>query len=135
MEYRDLRDFIDQLERGGDLNRISRRISPNLEITEISDRVLRAGGPALLFENPGESKIPLLSNLFGTEQRVAQALGEDNASALREVGKLLAFLKEPAPPKGFKEAMKTLPIYKKILDMSPKEVRKAPCQEIQYRAL
>src|SRR5210317_329879 len=132
MEYRDLRDFIDQLERGGDLNRISKSISPDLEITEISDRVLRAGGPALLFENPGNSKIPLLSNLFGTEQRVAQALGEDNASALREVGKLLAFLKEPAPPKGFKEAMKTLPIYKKILDMSPKSVKNPKCQQIQF---
>ena len=131
MEYRDLRDFIDQLERGGDLKRISQRISPNLEITEISDRVLRAGGPALLFENPGASKIPLLSNLFGTEQRVAQALGEDNAAALREVGKLLAFLKEPAPPKGFKEAMRTLPIYKKILDMSPKSVKNPKCQQIQ----
>jgi 4-hydroxy-3-polyprenylbenzoate decarboxylase len=133
MEYKDLRDFIDQLERGGDLKRISKRISPNLEITEISARVLRAGGPALLFENPGESKIPLLSNLFGTEQRVAQALGEDNAAALREVGKLLAFLKEPAPPKGFKEAMKTLPIYKKILDMSPKSVKNPKCQQIQLR--
>ncbi len=131
MEYKDLRDFIDQLERGGDLKRISQRISPNLEITEISDRVLRAGGPALLFENPGASKIPLLSNLFGTEQRVAQALGEDNAAALREVGKLLAFLKEPAPPKGFKEAMRTLPIYKKILDMSPKSVKNPKCQQIQ----
>ena len=133
MEYKDLRDFIDQLERGGDLKRISKRISPNLEITEISARVLRAGGPALLFENPGESKIPLLSNLFGTEQRVAQALGEDNAAALREVGKLLAFLKEPAPPKGFKEAMKTLPIYKKILDMSPKSVKNPKCQQVQLR--
>jgi len=132
MEYKDLRDFIDQLERGGDLKRISKPVSPNLEITEIADRVLRAGGPALLFEHPGESRIPLLSNLFGTEQRVAQALGEDNASALREVGKLLAFLKEPAPPKGFKDAMKTLPIYKKILDMSPKSVKNPKCQEIQF---
>ena len=131
MEYKDLRDFIDQLERGGDLKRISKRISPNLEITEISDRVLRSGGPALLFENPGESNMPLLANLFGTEQRVAQALGEDNAAALREVGKLLAFLKEPAPPKGFKEAMKTLPIYKKILDMSPKSVKNPKCQQVQ----
>jgi 4-hydroxy-3-polyprenylbenzoate decarboxylase len=134
MEYRDLRDFIDQLERGGDLKRISKPVSPNLEITEISDRVLRAGGPALLFEHPGESKIPLLCNLFGTEQRVAQALGEDNAAALREVGKLLAFLKEPAPPRGFKEAMKTLPIYKKVLDMSPKSVKNPKCQEIQILA-
>ena len=134
MEYRDLRDFIAQLEKDGDLKRISQRVDPNLEITEISDRVLRAGGPALLFEQPGDSSIPLLSNLFGTERRVAQALGEDNAASLREVGKLLAFLKEPAPPKGFKDAMKTLPIYKKILDMSPKEVKKGKCQEIQYRA-
>jgi 4-hydroxy-3-polyprenylbenzoate decarboxylase len=131
MEYKDLRDFIDQLEKGGDLKRISKQVSPNLEITEISDRVLRAGGPALLFEHPGESKIPLLSNLFGTQQRVAQALGEDNVAALREVGKLLAFLKEPAPPKGFIDAMKTLPIYKKILDMSPKSVKNPKCQEIQ----
>jgi 4-hydroxy-3-polyprenylbenzoate decarboxylase len=134
MEYRDLRDFIAQLEKNGDLKRISQRVDPNLEITEISDRVLRAGGPALLFEQPGDSNIPLLSNLFGTERRVAQALGEDSAASLREVGKLLAFLKEPAPPKGFKDAMKTLPIYKKILDMSPKEVKKGKCQEIQYRA-
>jgi 4-hydroxy-3-polyprenylbenzoate decarboxylase len=132
MEYRDLRDFIDQLEKNGDLKRISQRIDPNLEITEISDRVLRAGGPALLFEKPGDCSIPLLANLFGTEQRVAQALGEDSSASLREVGKLLAFLKEPAPPKGFKDAMKTLPIYKKILDMSPKVVKKGKCQEIQF---
>ena len=132
MEYKDLRDFIDQLEKDGDLKRISQSVDPNLEITEISARVLRAGGPALLFEHPGDSKIPLLANLFGTEQRVAQALGADQAAALREVGKLLAFLKEPEPPKGFKDAMKTLPIYKKILDMSPKMVKKPKCQEVQY---
>ncbi|MDH3447183.1 MAG: 4-hydroxy-3-polyprenylbenzoate decarboxylase [Gammaproteobacteria bacterium] len=133
MEYRDLRDFINQLEKNGDLKRISQRVDPNLEITEIATRVLRSGGPALLFEQPGDSKIPLLANLFGTEKRVAQALGEDNATSLREVGKLLAFLKEPAPPRGFKEAMQTLPIYKKILDMSPKMVKKPKCQEIQLR--
>ena len=132
MEYRDLRDFIAQLEKNGDLKRIEQRIDPYLEITEISDRVLRAGGPALLFERPGDSDIPLLANLFGTEQRVAQALGEENAASLRDVGKLLAFLKEPSPPKGFREAIKTLPIYKKILDMAPKEVKKACCQEIRY---
>ena len=132
MEYRDLRDFIDQLEKQGDLKRIDQRVDPNLEITEISDRVLRSGGPALLFENPANSSIPVLANLFGTERRVALALGEDNAASLREVGKLLAFLKEPEPPKGFKDALKTLPIYKKILDMTPKEVKKAKCQEIRY---
>jgi len=134
MQYRDLRDFIGQLERDGDLKRISKPVATELEITEISDRVLRAGGPALLFENPGGSAIPLLANLFGTEQRVARALGEDNAANLREVGKLLAYLKEPAPPKGFKDALKSLPIYRKILDMSPKVVKKGLCQEVQYHA-
>ena len=133
MEYRDLRDFIEKLEQQGELKRISQPVSPDLEITEIADRVLRARGPALLFERPGDSRMPLLANLFGTEQRVAMALGEDNTTSLREVGKLLAFLKEPAPPKGFKEAMKTLPIYKKVLDMSPKSVKNAPCQQIQLR--
>jgi 4-hydroxy-3-polyprenylbenzoate decarboxylase len=132
MKYQDLRDFIDQLESDGDLKRVQQSVDPNLEITEISDRVLRAGGPALLFENPLGSEIPLLANLFGTEQRVALALGEDNATSLREVGKLLAFLKEPEPPKGFKDAMRTLPIYRKILDMSPKLVKKGKCQEIQF---
>ena len=133
MEYKDLRDFIGQLELAGDLKRISRRIDPNLEITEIADRVLRAGGPALLFEQVGDSKIPLLANLFGTERRVAQALGEEQVASLREIGKLLAFLKEPAPPRGFKDAMKTLPIYKKVLDMSPKSVKNAKCQEIRLK--
>ncbi len=132
MEYRDLRDFIEQLERDGELKRISQRIDPHLEITEIADRVLRRGGPALLFERPGDSDIPLLANLFGTELRVALAMGEDQVAALREIGKLLAFLKEPAPPKGFRDALKTLPIYKKVLDMSPKLVKKPPCQEIRF---
>ena len=85
MEYRDLRDFIDQLEQAGDLKRIRQRVDPNLEVTEISDRVLRAGGPALLFEQAGDSKIPLLANLFGTEKRVAQALGAEQVTALREI--------------------------------------------------
>ncbi len=131
MEYRDLRDFIEQLERDGELKRVSRKVDPHLEVTEIADRVLRRGGPALLFERPGDSDIPLLANLFGTERRVARAMGEDQVAALREIGKLLAFLKEPAPPKGFRDALKTLPIYKKILDMSPKLVKKAPCQEVR----
>ena len=129
MSYRDLREFIEALEAGGDLKRIHARVDPHLEITEVADRVLRAGGPALLFEHPGDSPMPLLANLFGTEQRVAAALGEEQASTLREVGKLLAFLKEPEPPKGFKAAMKTLPIYRKVLDMSPKLVKKPLCQQ------
>jgi len=129
MAFMDLREFIEQLELDHDLKRISQRIDPYLEITEISDRTLRAKGPALLFEKAGDSKIPLLANLFGTEQRVARAMGEFQTEALREIGKLLAFLKEPEPPKGFKEALKTLPIYRKVLDMSPKLVKNPKCQE------
>ena len=131
MRYRDLREFIEQLEKDGDLKRISQRIDPNLEITEIAQRTLRQQGPALLFEQAGDSKIPLLANLFGTEQRVARAMGASQLESLREVGKLLAFLKEPEPPTGFIDAIKTLPIYKKILDMSPRHVGKPKCQQIK----
>jgi 4-hydroxy-3-polyprenylbenzoate decarboxylase len=131
MRYRDLREFIEQLEKDGDLKRITQRIDPKLEITEIADRTLKRQGPALLFEQPGDSKIPLLANLFGTEQRVARAMGVDQLESLREVGKLLAFLKEPEPPKGFIDALKTLPIYKKILDMSPRQVSKPKCQQLK----
>ncbi len=134
MRYRDLREFIEQLEKDGELKRISQRIDPNLEITEIADRTLRRKGPALLFEQAGDSKIPLLANLFGTEQRVARALGDSQLNSLREVGKLLAFLKEPEPPKGFIDAIKTLPIYKKILDMSPRLVSKPKCQQVKISA-
>ena len=133
MAYRDLREFIEQLENAGDLKRISQKVDPDLEITEVSDRTLRAKGPALLFEQAGESDIPLLANLFGTEQRVAQAMGESQAESLREIGRLLAFLKEPEPPKGFKEALKTLPIYKKVLDMAPKLVKNPKCQQIIFK--
>jgi 4-hydroxy-3-polyprenylbenzoate decarboxylase len=130
MKYRDLRDFIDLLERQGELKRITQEVDPHLEMTEICDRTLRAGGPALLFENPKGSDMPVLGNLFGTPRRVALGMGEDSVEALREVGKLLAFLKEPDPPKGMKEAWKTLPVFKKVLDMAPKTVKKAPCQEV-----
>jgi len=129
VKYRDLRDFIDQLESMGELKRISAEVDPNLEITEICDRTLRAKGPALLFENPKGSDIPLLGNLFGTPERVAYGMGESNTEALREVGKLLAFLKEPDPPKGIKDAWQTLPIFKKVLDMAPKKIRNAECQK------
>jgi len=131
MHYHDLREFIDQLEKEGDLKRISQRIDPNLEITEIADRTLRQQGPALLFERAGDSSIPLLANLFGTEQRVARAMGASQLESLREVGKLLAFLKEPEPPSGFIDAIKTLPIYKKVLDMSPRVVKNPKCQQIK----
>ena len=130
MKYRDLRDFIHLLEQRGELKRITAEVDPYLEITEICDRTLRAGGPALLFENPKGYDIPLLGNLFGTPERVALGMGEESVEALREVGKLLAFLKEPEPPKGFKDAWEKLPIFKQVLNMGPKVVRKAPCQEV-----
>lgn len=130
MKYKDLRDFIDQLEKQGELKRISREVDPNLEITEICDRTLRAKGPALLFENVKGSEFPLLGNLFGTPKRVAMGMGENEVSALREIGKLLAFLKEPEPPKGLKDAWEKLPVFKKVLSMAPKMVKNAACQQI-----
>ncbi|SEO88999.1 4-hydroxy-3-polyprenylbenzoate decarboxylase [Aquisalimonas asiatica] len=129
LQYRDLRDFMDRLERDGELKRISAPVDPNLEMTEICDRTLRKGGPALLFENPVGSDIPVLGNLFGTPYRVALGMGADGTEALREIGKLLAFLKEPDPPKGMKDAWKQLPIFKQVLNMGPKTVRRPECQE------
>ena len=125
MKYKDLRDFIEQLESMGELKRITTEVDPNLEMTEICDRVLRAKGPALLFENPKGFDTPVLGNLFGTPERVAMGMGETSVSALRDVGKLLASLKEPSPPKGFKDALSAIPKYKKVLDMAPKKVKKA----------
>ncbi|MDH5786502.1 MAG: 4-hydroxy-3-polyprenylbenzoate decarboxylase [Chromatiales bacterium] len=130
MKYRDLRDFINQLEERGQLKRITQEIDPYLEMTEIADRTLRAGGPALLFENPKGSEIPVLANLFGTPERVALGMGEESVEALREVGKLLAYLKEPEPPKGLKDAWSKLPVLKQVLNMSPKVVKHPPCQEV-----
>jgi len=129
MKYKDLRDFLALLESKGELKRISQEIDPYLEMTEISDRTLRAGGPALLFENPKGFDIPVLCNLFGTPKRVALGMGQEEVSALREVGKLLAFLKEPEPPKGFKELWQTLPQYKQVLNMPTKVLSKADCQQ------
>lgn len=132
MKYYDLRDFIAQLEKHGELKRIIVPVSPHLEMTEICDRVLRAQGPALLFENPIGHTMPVLANLFGTPRRVALGMGEDSVSALREVGKLLAYLKEPEPPKGLKDAWDKLPLLKQVLSMSPKIVSRAPCQEVVW---
>ncbi len=130
MKYKDLRDFIQQLESIGELKRITAEVDPNLEMTEICDRVLRAKGPALLFENPKGFDTPVLGNLFGTPERVAMGMGETSVTALRDVGKLLASLKEPSPPKGFKDALSAIPKYKKVLDMAPKKVKKANCQAV-----
>jgi len=130
MQYRDLRDFIRVLEQRGALKRIQTPVSPVLEITEVCDRTLRRGGPALLFEKPSGFDLPLLGNLFGTTERVALGMGAADISALRDIGKLLAQLKEPEPPKGLKDAWSKLPLLKKVLSMSPKVVKDAPCQAV-----
>ncbi len=128
MKYRDLRDFIVQLEGRGQLKRVSLEIDPYLEMTEVCDRTLRAGGPALLFEKPKGHRVPVLGNLFGTPERVALGMGEESVGALREVGRLLSQLKQPEPPHGMKDAWDKLPVFRKVLDMAPKTVKGAACQ-------
>ncbi|MCI2282285.1 4-hydroxy-3-polyprenylbenzoate decarboxylase [Colwellia sp. MSW7] len=135
MKYNDLRDFISQLEKTGQLKRITIPVSTHLTMTEISDRTLRAKGPRLLFENAVDESgqpydIPVLTNLFGTPGRVALAMGQNDVKALRDVGKLLAMLKEPEPPKGFRDALGKLPIYKQVLNMPTKMVKKPLCQQV-----
>ncbi|MDO6387679.1 4-hydroxy-3-polyprenylbenzoate decarboxylase [Uliginosibacterium sp. 31-12] len=142
MQYKDLRDFIAQLEAIGELKRIRVPVDTYLEMTEIADRVLRAGGPALLFEKPHTQGVaqamPVLANLFGTPRRVALGMGigeeasTDWQKPLREVGKLLAFLKEPEPPKGLRDAWEKWPVLKQVMNMAPKVVSRAPCQEIVW---
>ncbi|MBU2930959.1 4-hydroxy-3-polyprenylbenzoate decarboxylase [Vibrio cyclitrophicus] len=133
MSFKDLRDFIDHLESIGQLKRISHPVDPDYEMTEISDRTLRAGGPALLFENPVGYDMPVLTNLFGTPNRVAIGMGRQEVKELREVGKLLAYLKEPEPPKGFKDALDKLPVFKQVLNMPAKRLRKAACQQVVWQ--
>ena len=133
MSFKDLRDFIAHLEQQGKLKRISHPVDPHYEMTEISDRTLRAGGPALLFENPIGYDMPVLTNLFGTPERVAIGMGRSDVKELREVGKLLAYLKEPEPPRGFKDALEKIPVFKQVLNMPAKRLRKAPCQEIVWQ--
>jgi len=130
MQYKDLRDFIDQLEARGELKRVKVPVDPRLEMTEICDRTLRRGGPAILFERPSGFAMPVLGNLFGTPKRVAMGMGAEDPSALREIGQLLAFLRQPEPPKGFRDAWDQLPVFRKVLSMGPKVLRRAPCQEI-----
>lgn len=130
IKHSDLREFIDFLEQRGELKRIPVEVDPHLEMTEICDRTLRAGGPALLFENPKGFDIPVLGNLFGTPERVAMGMGQESLSAMREVGELLAFLKEPEPPKGMKDLWDKRHQFKPILNMPAKVVKKAPCQAV-----
>ena len=134
MAFSDLRDFIKLLEKKGELKRISIEVDPYLEVTEISDRVLRAGGPALLFEKPKGSSIPLLVNLFGNSRRIALAMGQEDIDGLRDVGKLLAFLKEPTPPSGWKDVWQKLPSYKQVLNVSPNVKKSAECQDVVIEA-
>ena len=133
MKFKDLREFIDYLEQQGELKRITQPVDPDQEITEICDRTLRAGGPALLFENPVGYDVPVLANLFGTPGRVAMGMGRTEVRELREVGKLLAYLKEPEPPKGFREALDKLPVFRQVLNMPVKRLRSAPCQDIVWQ--
>jgi 4-hydroxy-3-polyprenylbenzoate decarboxylase len=130
MKYRDLREFIQHLEGLGELKRIAAQVDPYLEVTEICDRTLKKGGPALLFEKTKGSEVRLLANLFGTARRVALGMGQDSVESLREVGKLLAFLKEPEPPKGMRDMFDKFPVFKQVLNMSVKEIKHPPCQEI-----
>jgi len=134
LRYTDLREFVSQLEAHGDLKRIRAEVSPRLEMTEICDRVLRAEGPALLFERPTGHDIPVLANLFGAVRRVAAAMGvapgDKDSGALRDVGRMLAFLREPEPPKGLRDLWEKFPLWKQLLNMPPKIVSAAPSQEI-----
>lgn len=128
MQYRDLRDFIGQLEARGELKRVAAAVDPHLEMTAICDRTLKKGGPALLFEHPKGYDVPVLGNLFGTPGRVALALGQDSVAALADVGRLLAALKSPEPPASLRDAWDKLPLFKQVLNMAPKTVRDAACQ-------
>ena len=132
MKYKDLREFLAQLESKGELKRITTEVSPYLEMTEICDRLLKSEGPAVIFENPKGHNIPVLGNLFGTPKRVAMGMGQESVEALREIGKLLAYLKEPDPPKGLKDMWDKLPILKQVLNMAPKVLTSAPCQDIVW---
>ena len=130
MKYKDLRDFMAQLEQRGELRRVAEPVLARLEMTALADRVLRSGGPALLIENTPGYNIPVLLNLFGTPRRVAWGLGVDEVGELREVGRLLAALKEPDPPRSLREAGRLWDMAKALWDMKPARVSKGVCQEV-----
>src|SRR6516225_225846 len=137
MPYASLRDFIDRLESRGRLVRVAAPVSPYLEMTEIQTRLLAEGGPAALFENVvrqggGSYAMPVLVNLFGTVERVAWGMDRE-PQALREIGETLAFLKQPEPPGGWREALDLLPLLRTAMAMRPRTVGAAPCQEIVLR--
>ena len=132
MKYSDLRDFINKLKQSGELTEVSIPVSPHLEMTELCDRTLREGGPALLFNQVIGHSIPVLGNLFGTPKRVAMGMGASDVGELRRIGQLLALLKEPEPPKGFRDVLGLGSLVKSVWDMAPKELGSAPCQEIVW---
>src|SRR5665647_1774481 len=132
MAYHDLRDFMAQLEQLGELKRVTAAVSPYLEMTALCDRSLRAGGPALLFENPTGYSMPVLGNLFGTTRRVALGMGVTDVSELRQFGEVLAMLKEPEAPKGFKDLLGLGSMVKTLWHMAPKELRSAACQDVVW---
>ena len=132
MAYRDLRDFIHQLEQMGELKRVAVPVSPHLEMTAVCDRILQAGGPAVLFEHPTGHSMPVLGNLFGTTRRVALGMGVNDMSELRQFGQVLATLKEPEAPKGFKELIGMGSLVRTLWSMAPKEQRSAPCQDVVW---
>ncbi len=132
MHYRDLRDFMAQLEAAGELRRIAAPVSPHLEMTALADRVLRAGGPALLFEQPTGHAMPVLANLFGTPGRVARALGVAGLPEIRAFGEVLAALKEPEPPRGMKDLWGKRDLLKTLWSMAPAHVRRPPCQQVVW---
>jgi 4-hydroxy-3-polyprenylbenzoate decarboxylase len=134
MKYRDLRDFLSQLDSLGDLTRVAEPVSARLEMTALSDRVLRSGGPALMFTDALGYKIPVLTNLFGTPRRVALGMGASEPAQLREVGQVLANLKEPEPPRGVKDVGRLLQLVRALWDMKPVRVRHAACQEVVHAA-
>jgi 4-hydroxy-3-polyprenylbenzoate decarboxylase len=134
MKYRDLRDFAAQLERMGELRRVTEPVSPQLEMTALADRVLRAGGPALWFERPTGHSVPVLANLFATPRRVALGMGANDVGELRRIGQLLSGLKEPEPPQGLKDAGRLVQMVKAVWDMKPVRKRDGPCREVQLEA-
>lgn len=129
MPFRDLREFVNTLEKKGDLVRIKAEVDPYLEITEILERLLASEGPAVIFENVKGHNIPVVANLYGTMERVALGLESDEAG-LEAIGEFLAYLQQPEPPKGLVEAIKKLPFFAKVMNLTPKVVNQAPCQEV-----
>ena len=134
MAFSSLRDFIDRLERDGRLVRVKEPVSPDLEMTEIQTRLLAEGGPAVLFENVVRKDgapydMPVLVNLFGTVERVAWGMNRE-PDQLRDIGETLAFLRQPEPPEGWRDAVKALPLLKTVMTMKPKTVKSAPCQDV-----